>query len=62
MKFIVTFTAKRKNARRHVAMLGRKPEYFNSVDEAKKHPMFSNNKYFVSVMSANYKETFAKNY
>jgi hypothetical protein len=62
MKFIITYTAKRKNAKRHVQASFGKKEYFNSVEEAKKHYMFSHPLYNVEIMSADYKETFAKNY
>ena len=62
MKFIITYKAKQKNAKRHVVSLFGRTEYFNSVEEAKKHSMFKSERYLVCIMSANYKETFAKNY
>ena len=56
MKYIVTYTAKRKNAKRHVCTtFGGRPMYFNSVEEAKKHPAFNNEHYITEVLTANYK-------
>jgi hypothetical protein len=62
MKFILTYEAKIKNAKRHVQRDFGRTEYFNSVEEAKNHYMFKNKNYHVQVMSADYKEIFAKNY
>jgi hypothetical protein len=36
MKFIVTYTAKRKNARRHMHTEFGKRKYFNTIEEAEK--------------------------
>ena len=55
MKYIITYTAKRKNARRHVCRLFGRTEYFNSIEEAKQHPMLNNEHYHVEILTANYK-------
>jgi hypothetical protein len=62
MKFVLVYEAKRKNAKRHVASIYGKVVFFDSVEDAKKHHMFSNPLYNAYVMSANRKETFAKNF
>lgn len=56
MKYIITYTAKRKNARRHVYSSYGKPQYFNSIEEAKAHPMYEHPLYEIKILTANYKE------
>jgi hypothetical protein len=56
MKYIVAFKRKsRKNAKRHVATLCGRVEYFGSIDEARKHFMFSHPDYTAEVLTSNYK-------
>ena len=55
MKYIVCYTAKRKNARRHVVKEYGRPRYFNSVEEARRNCMFDNDNYNAEVLTANYK-------
>lgn len=54
MKYIVTYTAKRKNAKRHVVNNYGKTVYFNSIEEAKNCYMFRNENYNVQVMTSKY--------
>lgn len=55
MKYIITYKAKRKNAKRHVIMAFGKTQYFNSVEDAAKHSIFENKHYNVEILTANYK-------
>lgn len=53
-KYIVAYTAKRKNAKRHVVSYCDRPRYFDSVEEAKQCYMFKNPHYDAQVMTAKY--------
>lgn len=55
MKYIITYTARRKNARRHVYGWNGKTKYFNSVEEAKQDTFFDHPLYDVEILTANYK-------
>lgn len=56
MKYIVCYTANRKNAKRHCyTELGRRV-YFNSVEEAKNCALFGNSHYKAEVLTANFEK------
>lgn len=55
MKYILTYKAKQKNARRHVYQLSGQTVYFNSIEQAKQEPFYKHPLYTVEVLTANYK-------
>ena len=52
MKYIIAYYAKRKNARKHVVSQFGRIRYFDSMDDAKKHPMCSHPLYTAVIMTA----------
>lgn len=56
MKFIIAYSAKRKNAKRHVYTLHGHVVYFNSIEEAKNHQMYNHPLYNTEILTANYKK------
>ena len=54
MKYIVSYKAKRKNAKRHIVCICGRRIYFNSVDEAKECYLFSDPHYICEVLTAKY--------
>ena len=54
MKYIVCYSAKRKNAKRHVVTEFGRRKFFNSVEEAKSCYMFNNEHYHVWVMTSKF--------
>lgn len=56
MKYIVCYSAKRKNAKRHVVTEFGRRKFFNSIEEAKQNYMFKNDNYNVWVMTSKFVE------
>lgn len=54
MKYIVVYSAKKNNAKRHVYSNYGKIVYFTSIEEAKRCPMFGNEHYNVDVLTSKY--------
>ena len=52
MKYIIAYYAKRKNARKHVVSEFGRTKYFDSVEDAKKHPMYGHPLYDVAILTA----------
>ena len=56
MKYIVCYSAKRKNAKRHVVTEFGRRKFFNSIEEAKQNYMFNNDRYNAWVMTSKFVE------
>lgn len=56
MKYIVTYSAKRKNAKRHVCHMYGKIEYFNTIEDAQNRASHIHPDYIVEILTSKYEK------